>query len=308
MSRGKNKIGVWFRATRPWSFTASFVPVALGGALAWAEGYFNPGLFLLTLVGGTSVHAGTNLINTYGDYMSGVDTVESAVTNPQLVTGELKPRSVKLAGVAAFVFASLIGLLLTYYSGWPVFAIGCLGVIAGYSYTAGFYPYKYKGLGTILVFFLMGPLMVWPAYFIQTGKYSLAPVLASLPVAMLVAAILHANDIRDVVCDRAAGIRTLAMAIGLRNSLLLYYGLCGGAFLGLAALIAAGLLPITALLTLALAPAVVRLCRSAAEGARGELAKMQVLEPNTAQFHFKFGMLMIMGIILFPFVERWANQ
>jgi 1,4-dihydroxy-2-naphthoate octaprenyltransferase len=153
----------------------------------------------------------------------------------------------------------------------------------------------------------MGPLMVWPSYFIQTGQYSLAPVLASLPVAMLVAAILHANDIRDVVCDRAAGIRTLAMAVGLRMSLLLYYGLCGGAFLGLAALVAAGVLPYATLLTLVLAPAAARLCRSAAEGAKGEVGKMQVLEPNTAQFHFNFGVLMILGIIVFPLLERWVN-
>lgn len=307
MGVGKSVIGIWFLAMRPWSFTASFVPVALGAALAWSEGFFHPGLFLLTLAGGVSVHAGTNLINTYGDFMSGVDTVESAVTNPQLVSGVLKPESMKRVGIAAFAFASLLGLVLTYFCGWPVFVIGCLGVVAGYSYTAGIFPYKYKGLGSIMVFFLMGPLMVWPAYFIQTGKYGLVPVLVSLPVAMLVAAILHANDIRDVAFDSAAGIKTLAMKVGLRASLLIYYGLLAGAYVALAALAAAGLVPNAVLLTLVLAPAAAKLFRGAAEGAKGNLPLMQMLEKNTAQFHFNFGVLMIVGIIVHPHLVRWLG-
>jgi 1,4-dihydroxy-2-naphthoate octaprenyltransferase len=299
---------IWFMAMRPWSFTASFVPVALGAALAWTEGSFDLGLFLLTVAGGTTVHAGTNLINTYGDYMSGVDTVESAVTNPQLVTGVIKPESMKRAGIGAFALASAVGLVLTYLCGWPVLAVGCLGVIAGYGYTAGVWPYKYKGLGSIFVFFLMGPLMVWPAYYIQTGKFSLAPVLVSLPVAMLVAAILHANDIRDVVCDRAAGIRTLALNIGTGTSLLLYDGLLAGAYLCLVVLVAAGILPAAALLALLTAPVAVGLVRSAREGVDGSLEKMQWLEANTAGFHFKFGLLMIAGMLVHPYLGRWLGQ
>jgi hypothetical protein len=62
-------------------------------------------------------------------------------------------------------------------------------------------------------------------------------------------------------------------------------------------------------LTLALAPVGREACRSAAEGWRGELAKMQVLEPNTAQFHFKFGMVDDYGeLSFFRLFERWANQ
>ncbi len=299
---------IWFMATRPWSFTASFVPVALGAALAWTEGSFDLGLFLLTAAGGTIVHAATNLINTYGDYMNGVDTVESAVTNPQLVTGVLKPATMKRVGIGAFAVASAIGLVLAYLCGWPVLAVGCLGVVAGYGYTAGIWPYKYKGLGSICVFFLMGPLMVWPSYYIQTGKFSLLPVLVSLPVAMLVAAILHANDIRDVVCDQAAEIKTLALGLGTRASLLLYYGLLAGAYVCLVALVAAGVLPSTALLALVTAPVAIGLLRSAREGVDGSREKMQWLEANTAGFHFKFGLLMIAGLLVHPYFGRWLGQ
>ena len=81
----------WFIAMRPWSFTAAFVPVALGTALAWNQGFFQPELFLLTALGAISVQAGTNFINTYGDYCSGVDSVASAHYCAQLVSGALRP-------------------------------------------------------------------------------------------------------------------------------------------------------------------------------------------------------------------------
>lgn len=64
----------WLLATRPWSFTASVIPLTLGAALAWASDAAHAGLFLLTLLGGVAVQTGTNMLNIYGDYRSGVDT------------------------------------------------------------------------------------------------------------------------------------------------------------------------------------------------------------------------------------------
>lgn len=297
----------WFLAMRPWSFTASFVPIALGAALAAIDGSFNMGLFILTLVGGVSIHAGTNLVNTYGDYISGVDTIESALTCPQLVTGVLKPRSMKLAGIASFCVAGILGIMLTWICGWPVFAIGCIGIISGYCYTAGLYPYKYKGLGSIMVFFLMGPLLVWPSYYIQTDQYSLIPVVVSLPVGLLVAAILHSNDIRDILYDKAAGIKTFALSIGFQKSLVLYYALYVGAYVGLIALVLFGILPSGVLLTLMLVPIVIKMFRCAHEGINGSDEKIKQLESRSASFHFKFGILMILGLLGPTFLDRWLH-
>lgn len=298
---------VWLLATRPWSFTATFIPVALGAALAWAEGSFNAGLFLLTLLGGICMQAGTNLINTYGDYIAGVDTVESATSCPQLVSGLLKPKIMKQAGIAAFSIASILGLVLTYLSGWPIFAIGFIGIVAGYCYTAGVYPYKYLGLGSIFVFFLMGPLLVWPAYYIQTGKYSWIPILASLPVGFLVAGILHANDIRDFVHDQKAGIKTLALNIGFQKSMILYYTFYMSAYLCLIVMVLKNILPWTALLPLVIIPVVVNMFWYAGNAVNGALENMCRLEAKAAGFHFQFGLLLVMGVLVYPYVDRWFH-
>lgn len=290
---------------RPWSFTASFIPVALGAAIAWREGFFHAGLFVLTLLGAILLHAGTNLINTYGDYVSGVDTIESAKTCPQLVTGALNPASMKLVGIAAFILAILIGLTLTYVCGWPILVIGLIGLAGGYCYTAGFCPYKYEGVGSVFVFFLMGPLMVWPAYYIQTGNYNWVPVLASLPVGFLVAGILHSNDLRDISYDQQAGIKTLAIAIGFRKGIMLYYALYSAAYLCLITLIISAILPVTTILPLVLLPLVAAMFRHAHDAANGSREKLELLESTAAVFHFRFGLLLLIGLVLSPYVNRW---
>lgn len=295
---------IWFLALRPWSFTAAFVPVALGVALAGYQGSFNLGLFLLTLIGGVAMQAGTNLINTYGDYITGVDTIQSAVTCPQLVSGALRPDEMKTAGIACFTFAVAIGLWLTYLCGWPVIIAGLIGLVGGYCYTAGF-AYKYKGLGSVMVFFLMGPLMAWPSYFIQTGEFSWLPVWVSLPIGFLVAAILHSNDLRDMAFDREAGIKTLALFLGLRASMTLYYFLYTASFACLIILVALALLPLPAILPLLLIPSAVRMFSQATVAAKGSRDAMLLLEASAAQFHFRFGLLLIAGLTAYSLTHGW---
>lgn len=297
----------WFIAMRPWSFTASFIPVALGTALAWNKGPVKWSLFFLTLIGSIAVQAGTNLINTYGDYIAGVDSIESAKTCPQLVTGILKPKDMKAAGILAFIFAAFIGLWLTYFCGWPIFAIGLIGIVAGYCYTAGWCPYKYKGLGSIFVFFLMGPLITWPTYYIQTGYYSWLPIWASLPIGFLVTGILHSNDLRDMSDDRRAGITTLALVLGLDKSITLYFTLYSAAFACLIVLILIPLLPWTALLPLALAPIMQQMFRLARDAAKGSHENLELLEAAAAKFHLQFGLLLVVGLVLYPFLQKWPS-
>ena len=194
----------WFIAMRPWSFTAAFVPVAVGTALAWSQGFFQPGLFFLTSLGAVLMQAGTNFINTYGDYCSGVDTVESAHTCPQLVTGAMRPADMKRAGFLAFGVAVAIGLALSWLCGWEILVIGLVGVLGGYTYTAGPCPFKYRGLGSIFVFFLMGPLMVWPAA-------SSAALITSSP-AMVLIITPGRTDSTFTVCVALVLLPTLSVA------------------------------------------------------------------------------------------------
>lgn len=287
----------WFIALRPWSFTASIIPICLGALLAWNQGYFHLGLFILTLIGGVAMHAGTNLINTYGDFMSGVDTEESALTCPQLVKKILEPKEMQLVGIGFFIFTFIIGIYLIMVRGILILLIGILGIIGGYGYTDGL-AYKYKGVGVFCVFFLMGPMMVWGAYFVQTGIHSWLPVLISLPLGFLVSAIMHANDFRDIDYDQKAGIKTLAIFLGKERSVSFYYFLNIGAVLSLVILVIFKLLPNFTLLPLIVLPEIRRILFNARQAGKGDNKYISGLEAASAQLHFKFGSLLVVGMLL----------
>lgn len=285
----------WFVAARPWSFTTSGMPIVVGSALGWwASGQFHPLLFILVFMAGVSLHVATNYLNTYGDFIYGVDTLASAKTCPQLVSGQLTAQAMRLAGLLAVAFAGLLGLVLALLTGWPILVYGILGVLGAYGYTTGFSPYKYKGLGPPFVFILMGPLMVAPAYYAQTGQTDLLPFLAALPVAFLVTGIIQGNDLRDINDDRASGIMTMAIAFGRARALTVYQAMYAGAYLSLIGLVVGGLLPWTALLPILLLPADIKfLIRS-----RPDQDDLEPLEGWSAKTHFLFCGLYAAGLLL----------
>jgi 1,4-dihydroxy-2-naphthoate polyprenyltransferase len=190
----------WWIALRPFSFPASIVPVLVGTAAA-AGDEFRPELFLLTLAGSMLIHAGTNLATDFFDFTHGVQPRETLAGVIQ--RGYISARAVHLAAIAAFAAGSVCGLVIFAYTGWPVLAAGIASVLAGYFYTAKPISYGRRGLGEVLVFVFMGLLMVMASYYVQVERLTWLSFYAALPVAILVANILHANNLRDIENDRA---------------------------------------------------------------------------------------------------------
>jgi len=299
MTEPKSLLKKWIIIFRAWSFTATAVPVILGTVWAWSKGDFNFWLFLLTLIGGIAIHAGTNLTNTYYDFVKGVDTIDSSAnSNPALVGGWMKPKSFLMIGILSFLLAFLIGLYFFYLRGWPIFVVGLIGILGGYGYTGGV-SYKYKGVATFIVFMLMGPLMVWGPYFVQSGLHDWSAILISIPVGFLVAGILHSNDLRDLEFDKKAGIKTLPVATGKELGLKIYYFIYLGAFVSVFLLSLFNVLSIWPSITiLLLAPTAFQMMKHAKEGTAGSRERLELLEMEAAQMDMKFGLLYILGVII----------
>lgn len=74
------KIKTYLLALRPWSLSASLVPTILGSALAYrTTASLDHGLctFMLTIFTVISVHGAGNVVNTYYDYVKGIDNRKS---------------------------------------------------------------------------------------------------------------------------------------------------------------------------------------------------------------------------------------
>jgi 1,4-dihydroxy-2-naphthoate octaprenyltransferase len=297
----QRRLGIWWRATRPFSFTASVTPVLLGTVIAAYDGAFNFVIFALTIVGAVAIHAATNMVNDYYDHIKGVDSPQSLGPSGVIQQGLMSPRQMLLGGIALFALGSAIGLYLTWISGPFILVLGILSVAAGFFYTAGPAALAYVGLGELTVFLFMGPVMVLGSYYVQARNADLRVFLLSLPIAFLVAAILHANNLRDIEGDRALGKRTLATLIGRTWSNREYYALLAAPYITLLALVAAGIAPIWVLVVGLTLPAALA---NAQKATSAEPSVLNTLIRRTAALHGRFGQLMMIGFILAMAVQR----
>src|SRR5829696_2383404 len=245
---------VWYRATRPFSFTASIIPILVGSSCALLVGSFSPVAFLLCLGGAVALQAGTNLVNDYYDHQLGADHSGSLGPSRVIQEGWLAPRTVLAGGIAFFVIGGAAGFVLMGLAGWPILLLGLIGVPLAYGYTAPPLKLAYRGLGELNVFLLMGPLMVLGGFLVHRAAGLSVALAASLPIGCVVAAILHANNVRDLDDDRALGKHTLATMVGPRWAKVELDVLLGGAFVALIGAVVARLLPWPALLALASLP------------------------------------------------------
>jgi 1,4-dihydroxy-2-naphthoate octaprenyltransferase len=287
------KVRLWVRATRPFSFTASVIPVLVGSLLAFQQ-QVHPLRFVLALAGAVAIHAGTNLVNDYYDHVKGADGPHSLGPSGVIQRGLLSPRAVLIGGMVCFAAGAAVGLVLVAMTGVALLWLGAASILAGFLYTGGPAALAYVGLGEVTVFFFMGPVIVLGAYYVQVTHWSLTAFLVSLPVAFLVAGILHANNMRDIEDDRRTGKRTVATVIGRRWANYEYYALIGAAYVVLVALVATRELPWEALAALASLPMAVQVVRLAARTTNPR-ALNRVLA-GTAILHMRFGLLLALGL------------
>jgi len=294
----RGKLSLWAQAARPFSYTASAIPPLVAAALALSH----PGpvvwaLLPLVLVGSILLHAGTNMVGEYFDFVNRVDRPDTVHSNV-LVDGLLPPRQILWGGLAAFALACLTGIPMIWARGLWVVYLGLVGLVGGFFYTGRPIGYKYVALGDPLVFALMGPLMVVGSHFVLTGGFHPVAFYVSIPVGCLVAAILVANNIRDIEDDRKADVRTLAMILGFGPGKVEYHLLLGGAYAAVIVMAAFRVVGPWPLLTLASLPLAFRNVRLLARTRKDDLKPIAALDVLTAQLHLAFGVLFCAGLIL----------
>ncbi len=295
LQRSGRRASVWLQATRPKSFAATVAPIALGVALAWRDGRFNPITATLTLLGAVLLQAGANLLNDYMDHRTGADSTASLGPSRVIRDGLLAPRQVLIGAWVCLSAGAILGVGLAWIGGWPVWAIGALGILIAVLYTAGPAPLAYLGFGEIAVFVAMGPGMVAGAYAVQTQTVTPGVLLAATPIGLLVAAILHANNLRDLDSDRQAGKRTLATRLGRRGAQIEFVVLMAGAFIGVLAGVMVGALPLTTPVVAVLLPQAYRLIHTALSTT--DVPALNGVLRQTAALHMRFGLLLAASVV-----------
>jgi 1,4-dihydroxy-2-naphthoate octaprenyltransferase len=285
----------WWRAIRPHSLGTAVAPVLVGGGLAIRDEGARPWAFALALLGVSLLLVGVNLANDYFDFRSGADPPLGVGRRP-LQARVLAPRTFLVGSFAAFALAGLAGVTLVLASPPAVLLLGLAGAFFGFFYTAPPLRLGYRGLGEPVVFLTLGLGATVGAFTVTAGQFSLTPLVAALPNAALVTALLHANNLRDFATDSRTGKRTLAVRLGWTGALREYQTLLGLAALALLALVVR--LTPWAALGLLLAPA----WWAAFRAARPDHAEGGALMRATASLNLALAALLSLGFTLSRFL------
>lgn len=216
----KSKLKEFFMCTRPHSYPASIAPVLFGAT--YALGYeikFSILKFILFLLACLLIQAATNLFNEYYDYKHGLDKIDSEGISGSIVKGNLSSREVMLGALVLYALAFVLGLILTFLTSLYVLLVGLVCMLAGYFYTGGKYPIAYSPFGEVVSGFFMGTIIISLSFYFQTGYVNADIIVVSIPLFIMIGAILLANNIRDLDNDKESGRRTYAILVGRNNAI-----------------------------------------------------------------------------------------
>ena len=216
----KSKLKEFFMCTRPHSYPASIAPVLFGATYALGyESKFSILKFILFLLACLLIQAATNLFNEYYDYKHGLDKVDSEGISGSIVKGNLSPKEVMVGALVLYALAFVFGLILTFMTSVYVLLVGLVCMLAGYFYTGGKYPIAYSPFGEVVSGFFMGTIIIVLSFYFQTGYVNADIIVVSLPLFIMIGAILLANNIRDLDNDKESGRRTYAILVGRNNAI-----------------------------------------------------------------------------------------
>jgi 1,4-dihydroxy-2-naphthoate octaprenyltransferase len=240
---------VWVAGARPRTLPAAVVPVLVGTCAGYlSSGQFvvahitvdgHSGLYgglhqhlsilnaLLALIVALGLQVGTNYVNDYADGVRGTDDERAGPV--RLVAGKLATvHQVKIAAAISFGVAAVAGLILAEQVSWYLIPVGLVCGLAGWAYTGGKMPYGYLGLGELFVFVFFGLVATAGSAYVQHAPLAATylghtyhydypwgqALWTGVPVGFLAAALLQANNLRDVATDTVSGKKTVAVRLG----------------------------------------------------------------------------------------------
>jgi 1,4-dihydroxy-2-naphthoate octaprenyltransferase len=296
MKKSKLLKEIWI-ASRPLSLSLAVYSTTLGIIIAYNELNFplnkdNLILIILITIAGLFVQTGTNFINDY---------FECEYKNLHFERKEYyflgKKRNwfdilIFVLGMTSFLITGLLGIILVFLSTKKLLIIGLIGIIGGYSYTGEPIVYKKKGLGTLLSFILMGPLMILGSYLVFTEYFSLTPIILGMPVSLLLPVLMLSNEIRDYKRDKKFGIKTMTVRFGYNTGKAIYLSSMILAYLLTVIYTIIGVFPYQTLLVFITIPLAVKAYKNVSE------AKSKGV-PISNQLHLSFGLIQIITYLIF---------
>ena len=295
----KHSVKDWILTTRPWSFPASAMPVLAtfaymtwvcslyGMSIDWVSG-------VLAIVGIVFFHASGNMLSDVRDYKKGVD---KGLSHMPLVNGSFTTKEYMRLSLTLFVLGCAIGFYIMSRCGWPLLYAAVYGAF----FTLTYATFKYFALGDVVIFLSYAVIPILGTTYATISEYYYPALVLALPIGLITVAILHVNNTRDIESDRAAGIRTLAMLIGLKASVQLYAFEVLFPFVAVIATIMCGWLPWHSVIVLFALPKAWRCARVVLDSPKKGMETLVMHDAATSQLQFLFSLLLAVSLFVAAF-------
>jgi 1,4-dihydroxy-2-naphthoate octaprenyltransferase len=290
---------LWLKTGRPFTLTATLSPLLVGTAVAAYERVFHPLNFLLALLAALFLQIGTNYFNEYFDHRYGLDSPESLGASTVIFRGEMTTGQVLGGGIACFVLAILLSLALIIRVGPAIILFGVVGMAIAYFYSARPFTLARRGLGDVMVYLAMGVLMTWGAFYVQIPRWSWLTFVASVPVGLLVTAILNMNNVRDYQEDRLVHKLTLPVRFGQTFGVWYHTCLLIGSYVAVTLFVFLHWLPAWSLIVWLTFPLAFLNVRSVLTAL--DRKAFVISMKRTSMLHLQFGVVLAIGLLLARF-------
>lgn len=220
------KLKTLIEASRPRTLPLSVSGIIVGSAIAFAEGFFNPYILILSLITTIGLQILSNFANDYGDGVKGTDNADRVGPIRALQSGIISAKEMLSAMIVTTIFTLIVAITLIYISfgseqilfSLLFFVLGLFAVAAAIKYTVGNSAYGYHGYGDLFVFIFFGLVSVIGSYFLYTKKLEWDVILPAISVGLLSVGVLNLNNMRDFQSDAKSNKNTMVVKLGITKA------------------------------------------------------------------------------------------
>ena len=285
-------------AVRPWSFPASAMPIIVTVTyLFWKGAGIDWLMALWVLVTMILFHAAGNTWSDYFDYKKKVDS-DDTFGAKTLTTGMFEPSEIKRLALGLLAVACLSGIGIMLCTDIRILWFGLAG-----AFLALAYPYlKYNALGDIDILLTFAFIPAVGVSLAVTGAIDWNVLWIALPVGLITDGILHSNNTRDIMTDRRAGIKTMAMNLGPKVSAWIYVCEVLFPFAWVAVCTLAGMLPFATIIMFMALPVAIACAKTMKNSIKGGPVLIADLDVRTANLQLAFSLLLSAAFVIAYFL------
>lgn len=305
----RERLKIWVRATRMRFFTAVILPIILGAAIFWQrQSKFSATNFVLSLIIGILLHSGTNQANDFWDTFNGTDRINKFYSpfnggSRVLVENLLKPSNLHAIALLNFLLAISIAVYLSFLTGLMVLFLTVAAAFFGYFYSAPPIVFSHRALGEFVIGTFFGPLATLGGYYAQGSEFSWAPIVASVPIGLLIFAVIFVNQFPDIEADGQVGKNNLVVRLGRDKAIRFVPVLLYSPYVWVVAMVLLNQMPITCLIILIPGVLFALKATKLTKLFYNEPGKMIPASAMTIMTHMMTGIFLIIGYFIFPFLQ-----